>query len=100
MGAAELRTAFNEGAAGRASCARATLHYENHSDVQWQILTFYGTDATGQPFEARANRLRPESDVIVAARDFGKAFADQLEASNAKVAEGTGGASVPGGAAG
>lgn len=70
MGVAELRTAFNEVAepAGH-TCAKAELSYEAHEGLQWQRLTFRGTDANGVPFVQRSDRLRPETDVILAARE-------------------------------
>ena len=74
MGVAELRSAFNEGAAGKASCEQAHLNYEQHSDLQWQRLTFRGKDASGNQFEVRSDRLRPETDLLVAARNIGQGF--------------------------
>ena len=70
MGTAELRTAFNDVAAPLGITAnRAELSYEQHEGLQWQRLTFRGTDATGQPFVERSERLRPETDVVAAARE-------------------------------
>jgi hypothetical protein len=70
MGVAELRSAFNEVAelAGF-TCARAELSYEPGDGVQWQRLVFRGTDAAGQPFVERSDRLRPDTDVTLAAKD-------------------------------
>lgn len=70
MGVAELRSAFNEVAelAGF-TCARAELTYEPGDGVQWQRLTFRGTDAAGKPFVVRSDRLRPETDVALAAKE-------------------------------
>jgi hypothetical protein len=79
MGIAELKAAFNEGAGGAFTATSATLGYERHSDVQFQILTFRGTDAAGRPFERRSDRLRPETDVIVAARDLARSMVEQGE---------------------
>lgn len=70
MGAAELRSAFNEIAEpARFSCTKAELGYEHHEEVQWQVLTFRGTDANGGAFVVRSERLRPESDVMTVARE-------------------------------
>lgn len=70
MGVAELRSAFNEVAelAGF-TCARAELNYEPGDAIQWQRLVFRGTDAAGQPFVTRSERLRPETDVVLAAKE-------------------------------
>lgn len=69
MGVAELRSSFNEVAelAGF-SCTKAELSYEQHEGIQWQRLTFRGTDANGAAFVQRSERLRPETDVVLAAR--------------------------------
>lgn len=69
MGVADLRAAFNDvaGVAGF-TAARVELTYEQHEGVQWQVLTFRGTDSAGQPFVERSERLRPETDVNEAAK--------------------------------
>lgn len=70
MGTAELRSAFNDIAnpAGF-SCSRAELTYEPHEGMEWQRLTFRGTDAAGAVFVVTSDRLRPETDVMLIARD-------------------------------
>lgn len=69
MGVAELRTAFNDIAEPAGfSCAKAELSYTLHEGVQWQILTFRGTDANGAAFVSVSERLRPETDVVAAAK--------------------------------
>jgi hypothetical protein len=80
MGIADLRSAFNDiaGFAG-ITCARAELSYEPHEGIQFQRLTFRGTDAAGQPFVQRSERLRPETDVIAATRDVATKMVTEAE---------------------
>jgi hypothetical protein len=68
MGTKELRENFNQVAEPRAACQDALLYYENAGVTQWQRLKFSGIDGSGQPFEIISNRLRPGSDVVMAAR--------------------------------
>lgn len=72
MGVSDLRDAFNDAAGGLLTCSRATLAYDTHDGVQYQILTFYGTSQDGSPFVERSERLRPETDVNLAAREVAK----------------------------
>lgn len=68
MGVADLVAAFNLVAEPRFTCVKAFLTYEPGDGIQWQRLTFRGTDAGGLPFEVRTDRLRPETDLAAAAR--------------------------------
>lgn len=68
MGAADLRTAFNSVTGAKFSCAQATMGYEQANGIQWQRLVFSGTSADGTPFEVRSDRLRPETDLVAAAK--------------------------------
>lgn len=77
MGASDLRDAFNDEAGGKLTCARATLQYLTDDTVQYQILTFYGTDWSARAFEVKSERLRPETDVMQAARAVARKFVDE-----------------------
>ncbi|HSV24356.1 MAG TPA: hypothetical protein VLJ17_15175 [Xanthobacteraceae bacterium] len=75
MGVSELRSAFNDIAEPAGfTCSKAELSYEPGDDIQWQRLTFRGTDAAGVPFVVRSERLRPETSVI----EVAKSVATQL----------------------
>lgn len=75
MGAAELRAAFNDGAAGDAQCSSATSEYDRHEGVEYTILRFYGTRRDGTEFAVHSDRLRPGSNPVEAAREAGAALA-------------------------
>lgn len=77
MGVAELRSAFNEVAEPGFSATRALLAYEREGDVQWQRLTFSGIGQDGTTFEIKSDQLRPETDVIAAARTTAQALLDR-----------------------
>lgn len=77
MGASDLRDAFNAVSAPAFNCQRATLGYEHASDVEWQVLAFAGTAADGAPFETRSPRLRPGTDVNLAARATAQQLLDK-----------------------
>lgn len=79
MGVAELREAFNVGAHPHFTCQRAWLGYESKDNVQFQRLTFHGTGVDGAAFETRSDLLRPESDVIAAARVVGENMAASVK---------------------
>lgn len=76
MGTAELRDAFNDGAGVAGSASKVMLGYESHGGVQYQRLTFRGTRAAGAAFEMVSDRLRPETDVMAAAREMGLKLAE------------------------
>ena len=84
MGVADLVSAFNSVTAGKFNCTRATLEYSKANDTEWQILTFYGTDADGVAFVFKADRLRPGGDVIAAARETAQRKLDEAAAKAAK----------------
>lgn len=77
MGASDLRDAFNLVSAPAFNCNRATLSYERANDVEWTVLTFTGTAADGTPFEIKSPRLRPGTDVNMAARATAQQLLDQ-----------------------
>lgn len=68
MGVKELLTAFNAEAAPDYSAASATLHYEQGSGGESQILTFSGTSVGGEPFLVKSEPLGRQVDVNQAAR--------------------------------
>ena len=78
MAAADLVDAFNSVAGDAFTCTRATLGYTRANDTEWQILTFYGTDAQGVAFERKSDRVRPDGDVILAARETAQAALDHF----------------------
>lgn len=77
MGVAELRDSFNAVAEPRFTAQRATLRYEPKDGIQFQIIEFYGSDAAGAPFSAKSDRLRPETDVNLAAAAVAQALLDR-----------------------
>lgn len=77
MGVAELRSAFNEVSEPAFTCSRALLAYEKSGDVQWQRLTFSGIGQDGEPFEIKSDQLRPDADVVVAARATAQALVNR-----------------------
>lgn len=77
MGASDLRDSFNLVSAPAFNCQRATLGYEHANDVEWTVLTFSGNAADGAPFEIKSPRLRPGTDVNLAARAAAQQLLDQ-----------------------
>jgi len=77
MGAKDLREAFNSIAQPIYICTIATLEYERSHDVEWQILSFRGTDQAGVPFSIKSGQLRPGTDVNQAARDTAERLLQQ-----------------------
>lgn len=78
MGVGELREAFNSiSAPAGITCRQALLDYERHNDVESQILLFRGTDADGNAFEIKSDRLRPNTDVNQAAKETAQRLLDQ-----------------------
>lgn len=69
MGARDLRDAFNEAAAGRATCGRAFLNMVRQDGKEWQRLSFDGTWASGGPFHVESELLPGTAEVNAAARD-------------------------------
>lgn len=67
MGIAAVRDAFNAVASPAYNCTQALLGYDFAHDVQWQVLTFSGMDADGNPFSV-TDRLLPGADVAAGAR--------------------------------
>lgn len=80
MATVDLKNAFNAVADGEYIATRATLGYERAHDTEWQVITFYGRKRDGSPFEAASARLRPDTDLIGAARDTAQAMLDQDKA--------------------
>lgn len=78
MGVKGLREAFNSVAAPAFTCTLALLDYKRAHDVESQILTFAGSAADGTPFQVTSEALRPQSDVIVAAKTTAQQMLDQL----------------------
>lgn len=68
MGVKELRSAFNEVSQPAATCIKALLEYERHSDTEFQILYFSGNYADGSGFVIKSDRVRPSADVNLMAR--------------------------------
>lgn len=68
MGVADLVAAFNEAGEPKFTAQRAFLTYEPGDGIQWQRLTFHGTDEQGNNFKVRSNRLRPETDLNAASK--------------------------------
>ena len=79
MGVADMRAAFNAVSEPRYSCQRATLRYQNHDQIQFQILTFSGSDADGKPFSVQSEQLAPNTDVNLAAAAVAQALIDKKE---------------------
>ena len=69
MGVKDLRDAFNSVTGGAFTCAVATLAYQQSNGAEWQILSFSGTDAHGQPFDTHSGLLPPSTDLTQAARN-------------------------------
>jgi hypothetical protein len=69
MGTRELKNAFNEVSQPVANCTQATLGYDRSSGVEHQKLVFSGNYSDGTVFSLESNPLRPEGDVMVAARE-------------------------------
>lgn len=88
MGVRELRDAFNDAAQGQATCQQCLLGYDRHGDVEWQILTFSGIGADGQPFTVKSDRIRPGSDVTMAARQTATDFVQKQQAAKAAAEQG------------
>lgn len=76
MGIAAVRDAFNAVASPAYNCTQALLGYDFAHDVQWQVLTFSGMDADGNPFSV-TDRLRPGTDVNSAARVMAQQLLDK-----------------------
>lgn len=72
MAATDLRDAFNAISEPSFTCVRALLTYEPGDNIQFQRLTFSGTGADGSVFEVRSDRLRPGTDVNLAAADVAR----------------------------
>lgn len=81
MGVKELREAFNSVTSTAATCSKALLEYENANDTQWQILYFSGNYADGEGFVIKSDRIRPNGDVILAARETAERFMQQKRAA-------------------
>lgn len=69
MGTKELRDTFNLIAAPAFNCTKAYLGYERSHDTEWQKITFSGTKADGTAFLQESALIRPNGDVIVAAKE-------------------------------
>lgn len=63
MGVKELRVAFNLASAPAATCIKALLEYERHSDTEFQVLYFSGNYADGSGFAIKSDRIRPGGDI-------------------------------------
>lgn len=79
MGIADMRAAFNAVAEPRYSAHRATLRYKQGDGIQFQILEFSGSDASGAPFSVKSDPLRPGSDVNLASAAMAQALLDKKE---------------------
>lgn len=77
MGVAELIAAFNQVAEPRYSASKGLMSYLRASDTEWQILTFSGIGADGAPFEVRSDRLRPGTNIVIAAGQVAQTLLDQ-----------------------
>lgn len=74
-GAADLKNAFNSVSMPRFTCSLATLHYQQINGEEWQILTFRGTDAEGEPFEIDSGTEVKAGDQV---NEHAKRLAKQL----------------------
>lgn len=76
VAATDLRDAFNAVSEPAFSCVRAFLNYEAGDGIQFQRLTFSGTGADGSVFEVRSDKLRPDTDVNLAAAAVARKLLD------------------------
>lgn len=82
MGASDLQTAFNAVGGAAFTCQRATLHYERHDNLEWQILTFHGTAADGTPFSVVSDHIAGGIDPNTEAGAVAQRLIDQRKPAN------------------
>ena len=68
MGVRELRDGFNAVSQPDATANAARMSYVQQGGTEWQVLQFTGSWADGSPFTLKSDRLRPGTDVVLAAR--------------------------------
>ena len=74
MSAQQLKEAFNGVASPTYTCGNAYLRYVAVGGTQYQVLEFTGTDADGQPFQVKSDRIKPKGDIYLAARETAAAI--------------------------
>lgn len=79
MGVKELRDSFNLVAEPDASASKAFLDYQTWANVQYQVLTFAGSFGDGVGFKISSDRIRPNGDLIIAARNTAKTLLKQRD---------------------
>lgn len=77
-----LREAFNATSEPVFTCTAATMAYERKHDTEFQILTFRGRNADGEPFVITSEDLRPGSDLAEACKETaGRLLAREIPTS-------------------
>lgn len=79
MGTKELRQSFNEVLGTEGNCIKALLEYEppRGDGIQWQVLYFSGSWASGAGFAIKSDRIRPNGDVNLMARETAERLLQQ-----------------------